>query len=70
MEQGNEQMTRKVAFREPIPVSGNSSFAPQTSLGGRGDTTKITKAEDLTRPWAKGPANFLGGEPAEPTKVV
>ena len=59
MEQGNEQMTRKVAFREPIPTSDSRSFAPQTSPGGWGDTTKITKAQDLTRPWAKGPANCV-----------
>ena len=47
--------------QEAIPSLEQSYLRPRWSLGGRGETTittKKTSARYLTRPWAKGPANY------------
>ena len=47
--------------QEAIPIIDPSYSGPSWPLGGRGETTKLTKKSMLiisTRPWAKGPANL------------
>ena len=48
--------------QEAMTIIDRSYPVPIWLLGGRGETTNLTKkliADYLTRLWAKGPANFL-----------